>query len=538
MQIQGKSVFQGIAIGQVKVLKKKKIDISRTSVPDVIAELQRFAEARKSAAEQLGKLYDKAISTVGDETAAIFEVHQMMLDDPNYVEAIVAIIENESVNAEYAVEQAGNNLAAMFEAMDDEYMSARAADVRDISKRLVGILCGQEEGELVLDEPAIILADDLTPSETVLLDKSKILAIVTRRGSVNSHTAILARTMGIPALVSTDCPLDSDGKMAIVDGNEGIMILNPEKSECDQYQHLLSIEAKEKDELTDLIGKEDKTLDGKHIKLYANIGESQDVEAVIANDAAGIGLFRSEFLYLQRSDLPSEEELFAEYKRVAEAMGDKKVIIRTMDIGADKQVDYLGLTQEENPAMGYRAIRICLNQPALFKTQLRAIYRASAYGNLAIMFPMIISLEEINAIKQLMDEVKEELTSEEIPYTELESGIMIETPAAVMMSDVFAKEVDFFSIGTNDLTQYTLAVDRQNEKLTHLYDSHHPAVLRMIKMVIDNGHREGCWVGICGELGADLSLTEELIKMGVDELSVAPSMVLKVRDKIRKTTCK
>ncbi len=533
--LNGKSVFGGIAIGKIKIFDKGESVVKRTRVEDIQAEITRFEDAKETAKEQLGALYDKALIEVGEVNAMIFEVHQMMLDDLDYVEAIRHMIEGQNVNAEFAVATVGDNFAEMFAAMDDDYMKARAADVKDISDRVVAILQGKQDIGVLSDEPVIIVADDLAPSETVLLDKSMVLAFVTRHGSTNSHTAILARTMNIPALIGIDYSDDMDGKQAIVNGYDGIFYVDPEASVLKEFQEKQKDDLDKKRLLLELKGKEDVTIDDKRIHLYANIGSVADVAAVLANDATGIGLFRSEFLYLGTKNYPTEDEQFAAYKTVAENMGGKKVIIRTLDIGADKQVDYFQLGKEDNPAMGYRAIRICLNEPAIFKTQLRAIYRASYYGNISIMYPMIISVNEVRQIKAIVEEVKDELDAQGIPYGEVEQGIMIETPAAVMISDLLAKEVDFFSIGTNDLTQYTLAIDRQNPKLDSIYDSHHEAVLRMIRMVVENGHKENCWVGICGELGADISLTKTFLKMGLDELSVSPSMVLKVREVIRNT---
>lgn len=533
--LNGKSVFGGIAIGKIKIFDKGESVVKRTRVEDIQAEITRFEDAKETAKKQLGALYDKALIEVGEVNAMIFEVHQMMLDDLDYVEAIRHMIEGQNVNAEFAVATVGDNFAEMFAAMDDDYMKARAADVKDISDRVVAILQGKQDIGVLSDEPVIIVADDLAPSETVLLDKSMVLAFVTRHGSTNSHTAILARTMNIPALIGIDYSDDMDGKQAIVNGYDGIFYVDPEASVMKEFQEKQKDDLDKKRLLLELKGKEDVTIDDKHIHLYANIGSVADVAAVLANDATGIGLFRSEFLYLGTKNYPTEDEQFAAYKTVAENMGGKKVIIRTLDIGADKQVDYFQLGKEDNPAMGYRAIRICLNEPAIFKTQLRAIYRASYYGNISIMYPMIISVNEVRQIKAIVEEVKDELDAQGIPYGEVEQGIMIETPAAVMISDLLAKEVDFFSIGTNDLTQYTLAIDRQNPKLDSIYDSHHEAVLRMIRMVVENGHKENCWVGICGELGADISLTKTFLKMGLDELSVSPSMVLKVREVIRNT---
>ena len=533
--LNGKSVFGGIAIGKIKIFDKGESVVKRTRVEDIQAEITRFEDAKETAKEQLGALYDKALIEVGEVNAMIFEVHQMMLDDLDYVEAIRHMIEGQNVNAEFAVATVGDNFDEMFAAMDDDYMKARAADVKDISDRVVAILQGKQDIGVLSDEPVIIVADDLAPSETVLIDKSMVLAFVTRHGSTNSHTAILARTMNIPALIGIDYSDDMDGKQAIVNGYDGIFYVDPEASVLKEFQEKQKDDLDKKRLLLELKGKEDVTIDDKRIHLYANIGSVADVAAVLANDATGIGLFRSEFLYLGTKNYPTEDEQFAAYKTVAENMGGKKVIIRTLDIGADKQVDYFQLGKEDNPAMGYRAIRICLNEPAIFKTQLRAIYRASYYGNISIMYPMIISVNEVRQIKAIVEEVKDELDAQGIPYGEVEQGIMIETPAAVMISDLLAKEVDFFSIGTNDLTQYTLAIDRQNPKLDSIYDSHHEAVLRMIRMVVENGHKENCWVGICGELGADISLTKTFLKMGLDELSVSPSMVLKVREVIRNT---
>lgn len=533
MVIEGKCVYSGIAIGRLAIFRKGDNQVKRNTIEDVDAEIKRFEQAKEEAKEQLGKLYEKALKEVGEVNAAIFEVHQMMLDDLDYVESITNMIASQQVNAEYAVANTGDNFSEMFAAMDDDYMKARSADIKDISNRVVSILQGSTGAGLDTDEPVILLADDLAPSETVQLDKSKVLSFVTRFGSTNSHTAILARTMNIPALIGIDFPENVDGQMAIVDGYEGKLIIDPTVSVMEEYQAKKNKDEEKKRLLLQLKGKENVTLDGKKINLYANIGGVSDVASVLANDAGGIGLFRSEFLYLEANDYPTEEQQFNAYKTVAENMSGKKVIIRTLDIGADKQVDYFHLDKEENPAMGYRAIRICLDRKDIFKTQLRAIYRASHYGTIAVMFPMIISVSEIIEIKELIAEVKKELDAEGLPYKEVELGIMIETPAAVMMSEELGKEVDFFSIGTNDLTQYTLAIDRQNQKLDNIYDPHHPAVLKMLQMVVDNGHKSGCWVGICGELGADVTLTETFLKMGFDELSVSPSMVLKVREKIR-----
>lgn len=535
MQMEGKSVFGGIAIGRLSVYHKRDSAVKRVKISDVEAEKKRFEDAKEEAKRQLGVFYEKALKEVGEVNAAIFETHQMMLDDLDYVESITNIIETQEVNAEFAVASTGDNFSQMFASMDDDYMKARAADVKDISNRVISILQGAGEGVMTGDEAVILLADDLAPSETVQLDKSKVLSFVTRHGSTNSHTAILARTMNIPALIGVDFPEDADGKLGIVDGYQGLFYLEPDEETLEKYRRKKDEDDQKKRLLLELKGKENVTLDGKKINLYANIGGVSDVANALANDAGGIGLFRSEFLYLESDDYPTEEAQFMAYKTVAENMAGKKVIIRTLDIGADKQVGYFGLEKEENPAMGYRAIRICLDRKDIFKTQLRALYRASYYGTISIMFPMIISVSEVKQIKEIAAEVRAELDADGIPYKDVELGIMIETPAAVMISDLLAKEVDFFSIGTNDLTQYTLAIDRQNPKLDNIYDSHHEAILRMLQMVVDNGHKEGCWVGICGELGADTSLTETFLRMGFDELSVSPSMILRVRDKIRNT---
>lgn len=538
MKLEGKSVFSGIAIGKCKIFGKKDQVVKRSKVTDTDLEIKRFTQAKEQAKSQLAALYEKALKEVGEANAAIFEVHQMMLDDLDYVESITNMISSQGINAEYAVATTGDNFAEMFAAMDDDYMRERAADVKDISNRVIHILQGGSEQAGLGDQPVIILADDLAPSETVQLDKSKVLSFVTRHGSTNSHTAILARTMNIPALIGVDYPEDAEGHMAVVDGRNGVFLLDPTEEELTKYEALRQEEVEKARLLQELKGKENVTKAGRKIALYANIGGVGDVASVLANDAGGIGLFRSEFLYLETEDYPSEEQQFKAYRTVAENMAGKKVIIRTLDIGADKQVDYFGLEHEENPAMGYRAIRICLDRKEIFKTQLRAIYRASYYGNISIMLPMIISVDEVKAAKEMCATVQEELKSEGIPYGKVELGIMIETPAAVMISDLLAKEVDFFSVGTNDLTQYTLAIDRQNPKLDNIYDAHHPAILRMLQMIIDNGHKEGCWVGICGELGADVTLTDTFIKMGIDELSVSPSMILKVREQIRNSDAK
>lgn len=532
--LDGKSVYGGIAIGRISIFDKGDSQVKRTTVDDTEAEINRFTAAKEKAKEQLQKLYEKAIKEVGEANAMIFEVHQMMLDDLDYVESITNMIETQKINAEFAVATTGDNFSQMFAAMDDAYMKERAADVKDISNRVIRILQGKETDGIQSDEPVILVAEDLAPSETVQLDKSKVLSFVTRLGSTNSHTAILARTMSIPALIGVNFEEGMDGKMAVVDGFEGKIYVEPDEETLKKFQAQREEEEKKKQLLLELRGKENVTLDGRKINLYANIGGVSDVANVLSNDAGGIGLFRSEFLYLESDTYPTEEEQFKAYKTVAETMAGKKVIIRTLDIGADKQVDYFEMDKEENPAMGYRAIRICLDRKEIFKTQLRALYRASHYGTISIMFPMIISVSEVKEIKGIVEEVKKELEEQEIPYGDVELGIMIETPAAVMISDLLAKEVDFFSVGTNDLTQYTLAIDRQNPKLDNIYDSHHEAILRMLKMVADNGHKEGCWVGICGELGADTTLTEKFLEMGYDELSVTPSMILKVREAVRK----
>lgn len=534
MEYQGKSVFSGIAIGPLCLYQKADSMVKRYKIEDADAEVKRFEDAQATAKDQLQSLYDKALKEVGEANAAIFEVHQMMLDDGDYLESITNIIRTQLVNAEYAVATTGDNFAQMFAAMDDEYMQARSADIKDISNRVVQVLQGAAAGGINSDVPVILLADDLAPSETVQLDKSLVLSFVTRGGSTNSHTAILARTMSIPALIGVDFPEDLDGKTGIVDGYKGILIIDPSAEQIEEYQKKKDEDEEKKRLLLELKGKENVTLDGRKVNLYANIGGVGDVASVLQNDAGGIGLFRSEFLYLGAEDYPTEDAQFQAYKTVAETMAGKKVIIRTLDIGADKQVDYFHLEKEENPAMGYRAIRICLTRPDIFKTQLRAIYRASYYGTISIMFPMIISVDEVLKCKEIVNEVKKELDEQGLPYGEVELGIMIETPAAVLMSEELAKEVDFFSIGTNDLTQYTLACDRQNAAIESFNDPHHPAVLKEIQMTIENGHKGGAWVGICGELGADTSLTETFLRMGVDELSVSPSRILAVRDVVRK----
>lgn len=533
----GKSVFGGIAIGKIMVYEKGEHQVKRVKVTDAEAEKNRYYEAVETAFKQLGELHDKALREVGEANAAIFEIHQMMLEDDDYKESVEHIIESQMVNAEYAIAQTGDNFSQMFAAMDDEYMRGRAADVKDITERLLGILSGNTGSGVDADEPVIMVAEDLAPSETVQMDKSKILSFVTQKGSVNSHTAILARTMGIPALIGSDIVIDEslNGKQGVVDGTNGVVYIEPDEATLSAMQEEQRKDNEKKALLQELKGKEDVTLDGKKIKLYSNIGNIKDLANVIANDAAGIGLFRSEFIYLESDKFPTEEEQFNIYRTVAESMAGKPVIIRTLDIGADKQCDYFGLDKEDNPALGLRAIRICLTRPEIFKTQLRALYRASAYGNISIMYPMIISEQEVDKIKVIENEVKAELTEQGIEFGNPKSGIMIETPAAVMMSRQLAKKVDFFSIGTNDLTQYTLAIDRQNTKLDEFYDAHHPAVLAMIRMVVENAHAEGIWAGICGELGADTTLTEEFLKMGVDELSVSAGKVLAVRKVIRET---
>lgn len=531
----GKSVLKGIAIGKIYLFKKQEYVLEQRTIEDTEAEIARFEAAKATAMEQLDGLYQKALSEAGEEQAMIFDVHKMMMEDGDYLDSICNMIRDEKMNAEYAVSMTGDSFSAVFASMEDEYMKARAADVLDISKRLVNVLTGICDGGINSDVPVILLADDLSPSETVQLDKSKILAFVTKNGSANSHTAILARSMNIPALVKTDVALleEYNGVQAIVDGMDGSFIVNPDDATTQKMIQKKMEYEKERTELQTLIGRDNVTTDGRRINVYANIGNTQDVEKVLANDAGGIGLFRSEFIYLGRDSYPTEEEQFKIYREVLSGMGGKKVIIRTLDIGADKQVNYFELPKEENPAMGYRAIRICLDRVQIFKTQLRAIYRASAFGTAAIMFPMIISVAEIRRIKEIVEEVKAELTREGVSFNRVELGIMVETPAAVMISEELAKEVEFFSIGTNDLTQYTLAIDRQNQSLDNIYDSHHPAVLRMIQMTIENGHKGGAWVGICGELASDTTLTKTFVDMGIDELSVSPTYVLGLRKAIR-----
>lgn len=534
---KGKSVFGGIAIGKIQVYGKGEKQVKRTKVEDAEAEILRYRQATQEAMDQLKVLYDKALQEVGEANAAIFEIHQMMLEDGDYQESIENIINTQEVNAEYAVAQTGDNFAQMFASMEDDYMRGRAADVRDISERLLTVLQGGDEEKMNLKEPVIIVADDLAPSETVQLDKDMVLSFVTVHGSLNSHTAILARTIGIPALVGTGLSLDEtiDGKLGIVDGTDGTFYVEPDEETLGRLEKARQEELAKKELLQTLKGRENITLDGQKILLYANIGNMKDLAAVMQNDAGGIGLFRSEFIYLERDDFPTEEEQFNIYRTVAETMGKKRVIIRTLDIGADKQCDYFQMEKEENPAMGCRAIRICLTRPEIFKTQLRALFRASAFGKIAIMYPMITSVWEVRRIKEIVEEVKGELQDQGIAYGEPEQGIMIETPAAAIISDQLAREVDFFSIGTNDLTQYLLAVDRQNTALDEFCDTHHPAVLRMIELVVENAHKAGIWAGICGELGADLELTRDFLAMGVDELSVSPGSVLPIRKIVLET---
>lgn len=528
---EGKSVFSGVAIGKISVYKKGQQQVKRKKITDADAEIMRFETAKTEAVKQLSGLYEKALREVGEANAAIFEVHQMMLEDDDYNDSIENMIRTQGINAEYAVASTADNFAQMFSAMDDDYMRERAADVKDISERVLSILNGAGSESAVSEEPAIIVAEDFAPSETVQLDKDMVLSFVTVRGSLNSHTAILARTMALPALVGTPLPLDDtvDGKLGIVDGSEGKIYVDPDEETLKRMKRRKEEEAERKELLQTLKGRENVTLDGKKVMLYANIGNIKDLATVLQNDAGGIGLFRSEFIYLEKDDYPTEEEQFQIYKQAAETMAGKRVIIRTLDIGADKQCDYFQMEHEENPALGYRAIRICLTRPEVFKTQLRALYRASAYGKIAIMYPMITSVLEVKRIQEMAALVRAELTEQGIEFGEPEQGIMIETPAAAIISDELAKEVDFFSIGTNDLTQYTLAIDRQNTKLDEFYDAHHPAVLRMIAMVVENAHKAGIWAGICGELGADQTLTREFLAMGVDELSVSPGSILPIR---------
>lgn len=531
----GKSIFKGIAVGKIWFYEKQRAKVERLRVQDQDAEIKRYEAAKETALIQLQALYERAGKGAGEDGAAVFEAHQMMLEDEDYNDFVRDVIKRQEVNAEYAVTMAGEHFSDLFAQMENEYFSARAADIKDVSNRVVTALCGGDMNAGSLEEPVVLAADDLAPSETIQLDKEKLLAFVTRRGSANSHTAILARTMNIPALTGIEVQKEWNGRTAAVDGFEGVLYLDPAPEILKRMEQRQKEIYRQQELLGELKGRADITADGKQIRLYANIGKTSDVEAVLQNDAAGIGLFRSEFLYLEKNDFPTEEEQFLAYKTVAQRMEGKKVIIRTLDIGADKQSDYFDLEKEENPAMGYRAIRICLTRTDIFKTQLRALLRAASYGNLAVMYPMIISVEEVRRIKAIVKVVQDELSREKLPFGEVEQGIMIETPAAAVMSDELAKEVDFFSIGTNDLTQYTLAIDRQNVKLEEFYDPHHPAILRMIQTVIDNGHAHGCWVGICGELGADPTLTETFIKMGIDELSVAPGSVLPIRKIIRQT---
>ena len=534
----GKGVFGGIAIGKIAVYGKKEQKVKRQRVEDTQAEIARFEQAKNQAIEQLGKLYEKALHEVGEANAMIFQIHQMMLEDPDYCDSITNIIGTQSVNAEFAVATTADNFAQMFTSMDDAYMKERAADVRDISERLISILSNGQGRSFSSDEPVIIMAEDLAPSETVQLDKDKVLGFVTAKGSTNSHTAILARTMNIPAVINIGIELspEYDGMLACVDGFTGTVYLDPNEQTLSQMKEKQERDLQQRALLQQLKGQENVTLDGQKIKIYCNIGNPSDVGGVLKNDAGGIGLFRSEFLYLENSDYPTEEEQFLAYKQVAETLAGKEVVIRTLDIGADKQVEYFNMPPEENPALGYRAIRICLDRIEIFKTQLRALLRASAYGKIAIMFPMITSVQEVQDIKQIVEEVRADLDSQGIPYDKsIQLGIMIETPAAAIISDELAKEVDFFSVGTNDLTQYTLAIDRQNQKLERFYNPHHKAVLRLIKMAADNAHKNGIWIGICGELGADLALTETFLAMGIDELSVSAPYVLPLRKKVRET---
>ena len=538
MQIyNGKSVFGGIAIGKISVYQKKEQQVKRVKIDDPEQEMARYEKAKAEGIKQLQGLYDKALREVGEANAAIFEVHQMMMEDDGYNESVENIIRSQGVNAEYAVATTGDNYAQMFSAMDDDYMRERAADVRDISERLLTILNGEETGAVDADEPKIIVAEDLAPSETVQLDKDKVLSFVTVKGSLNSHTAILARTMAIPALVNASVPLESeiDGRLGIVDGANGTFYVDPDEETLAEMKKRQEEDLSRKQLLLPLKGKENVTLDGQKVMLYANIGNIKDLATVIQNDAGGIGLFRSEFIYLEKEDFPTEEEQFQIYRQVAQTMAGKRVIIRTLDIGADKQCDYFHMEHEENPALGCRAIRICLTRPEIFKTQLRALFRASAFGKIAIMYPMITSVQEVRKIKEIVEEVKAELTTQGVEFGNPEQGIMIETPAAAIISDDLAKEVDFFSIGTNDLSQYTMAIDRQNPQLDLFFDPHHPAVLRMISLVVENAHKAGIWAGICGELGADQSLTKEFLAMGVDELSVSPGSILPLRKIILET---
>ncbi len=535
IKYNGKSVYGGIAIGRIHLITKQEQRIVRHKIDNAEKEIKRFETAKTDAQNQLAMLYDKAKAEVGEASAAIFEIHQMMLDDDDYLNSVKNIIAEQGVNAEYAVGITGDNFAEIFSSMDDAYMKERAADVKDISERIIRILTNADNDKAMSNEPVIILADDLAPSETVQLDKNLVLSFVTVHGSTNSHTAILARTMNIPAIIGTNIELSNEleGKMAVVDGFDGVIYIEPDEEVLAKMKQRKKDEIEKQRLLQELHGKENITKDGKKVLVYANIGNIKDLAYVLKNDAGGIGLFRSEFIYLESGTYPTEDEQFQIYKKAAETMAGKRVIIRTLDIGADKQADYFNLDKEENPAMGLRAIRICLTRPDIFKTQLRAIYRASKYGKIAVMYPMITSVEEVRKIKAISVQVKAELDEAKIPYNDIEEGIMIETPAAVMISDMLAKDVDFFSIGTNDLSQYTMAIDRQNPKLDDFFNPHHEAVLRMIEMVCENAHKENVWVGICGELGADLELTEKFLKMGVDELSVSPSYVLPLRNRIR-----
>ena len=535
---EGKAVFEGVAIGKISVYAKNEQSVKRIKVDDTAAEIDRYAKAREKAIDQLKALYEKAVKEVGEASAEIFEAHQLMVDDEDYIESVENIIESEEVNAEYAVAVTGDNFAKMFSEMEEEYFRGRAADIKDITERILNALSGEGDDGIVSDEPVIVVADDLAPSETVQMDKDMILSFVTVHGSANSHTSILAKTMSIPAIIGCPIPLSDEvnGKLAIVDGCEGKIYVEPDEDILAAKKKLLLEEEEKKNLLERLKGKENVTLDGQKINLYANIGNTKDLGLVLKNDAGGIGLFRSEFIYLGSDNYPTEDEQFAIYKQVAQTLAGKKVIIRTLDIGADKQADYFELPKEENPAMGLRAIRICLTRPEVFKTQLRAILRASAFGKISIMFPMIISVDEVKKIKSIVEEVKKELDADGLAYDkDIELGIMIETPAAVMIADELAEEVDFFSVGTNDLTQYTLAIDRQNQSLDEFYDSHHPAIMRMLKMIADAAHRHGAWAGICGELGADLSLTKEFLAMGYDELSVSPGRILPIRKTVLET---
>ena len=532
-QFNGKSIFKKVAIGKIFYYEKSQAEVKRHKVEDVQSEIEKFEEAKEIAKSQLEVLYEKAKAEVGEAEAEIFDVHMMMLDDEDYCDSVENMVNLQEINAEYAVAKTGDNFASMFSEMDDEYMQARAADVKDISERVVRILMGAGTEATELSEPVIMVADDLTPSETVQMDKSKLLGFITKYGSSNSHTAILARTMSIPALIEVDIQKEWHGKQAILDGYTGTVIIDPGEEELQKAREVQERDLQKLELLKNLKGKETITKDGHKMKLFGNIGSVADTAAVLLNDGEGIGLFRSEFLYLESKDYPTEEEQFQAYKAVVENMAGKEVVIRTLDIGADKQVDYFNLEKEENPALGYRAIRICLKEPEIFKTQLRALFRAAAYGNISIMIPMIISVAELVKAKEIIADVKLELEEQEIPYGETQVGIMIETPAAVMITEELAREADFFSIGTNDLTQYTLAIDRQNPHLDDFYDPHHPAILRMIQMTVENGHKGGAWVGICGELAADLELTETFLRMGVDELSVSPPFILPLREKVR-----